>query len=186
MSSIFQCWSTLYVILSHLSVIDAVLFGHKHTPYIHFYKMLFLPVNCLHQICYFTPGALLLIHVTLTLYIDRWKKYEGVRVLGWLTLELSLLLQQAGLMLINCFVVLILLWHNSLVLQMLAFFLKLKKWFRDGIEYVKIVKIWIVWKNYNTCTHLIQKSEILNNNLIRQSISKSTDRNTVLIWNNGK
>lgn len=92
----------MYVILSHLSVIDAVLFGHKHTPYIHFYKMLFLPVNCLHQISYFTPGALLLIHVTLTLYIDRWKKYEGVRVLGWLTLELTLLLQQAGLMLINC------------------------------------------------------------------------------------
>lgn len=57
---------------------------------------------------------------------------------------------------------------------MLAFFLKLKKWFRDRIEYVKIVKIWIVWKNYNTvtCTHLIQKSEILNNNLIRQSINK--------------
>lgn len=92
---------TLYVILSHLSVIDAVLFGNKHTPYIHFYKMLFLPVNCLHQISYFTPGALLLIHVTLTLYIDRWKKYEGVRVLGWLTLELSLFLQQACLMLIN-------------------------------------------------------------------------------------
>lgn len=59
---------------------------------------------------------------------------------------------------------------------MLAFFLKLKKWFRDRIEYVKIVKIWIVWKNYNTCTHLIQKSETLNNNLIRQSISKSTER----------
>lgn len=59
---------------------------------------------------------------------------------------------------------------------MLAFFLKLKKWYRDRIEYVKIVKIWIVWKNYNTCTHLIQKSETLNNNLIRQSISKSTDR----------
>lgn len=59
---------------------------------------------------------------------------------------------------------------------MLAFFLKLKKWFRDRIEYVKIVKIWIVWKNYNTCTHLIQKSETLNNNLIRQSISKSTNR----------
>lgn len=59
---------------------------------------------------------------------------------------------------------------------MLAFFLKSKKWFRDRIEYVKIVKIWIVWKNYNTCTHLIQKSETLNNNLIRQSISKSTDR----------
>lgn len=56
---------------------------------------------------------------------------------------------------------------------MLAFFLKLKKWFRDRIEYVKI---WIVWKNYNTCTHLIQKSETLSNNLIRQSISKSTDR----------
>lgn len=59
---------------------------------------------------------------------------------------------------------------------MLAFFLKSKKWFRDRIEYVKIVKIWIVWKNYNTCTHLIQKSETLNSNLIRQSISKSTDR----------
>lgn len=59
---------------------------------------------------------------------------------------------------------------------MLAFFLKSKEWFRDRIEYVKIVKIWIVWKNYNTCTHLIQKSETLNNNLIRQSISKSTDR----------